>query len=227
MKTCSVNQCERKHNSKGFCELHYYRFKKYGDPLKTSIIKVCKIDRCDKKHAGHGFCSKHLNAYNKKNAIPIDNEIMKSFLYSKITVNIKTNCHEWILGKNRGYGCFKKNGIVYAAHRVSYEVHNNVIPDGMFVCHHCDNPKCINPEHLFLGTNQDNMIDMRKKGRGNTNWIKSGEEQYASKLKDEDIKTIRKMINDGVFLKVIAKKFNVCLMTISNIKRNKIWRHVA
>ena len=227
MKACSVNQCERKHNSKGFCELHYYRFKKYGDPLKTSIIKNCKINDCDKKHSGHGFCSKHLDEFNKKNSSPLNDEEMKDFLHKRSKVNDKTNCIEWYLGKNKGYGCFKRNGVTYAAHRISYELYKGKIPEAMFVCHHCDNRSCINPDHLFLGTNQDNMIDMRKKGRGNNNWIKSGEEQGSSKLKEEDIKIIKQMINEGVLLKLIAKKFNVSLMTISNIKRNKIWRHVS
>lgn len=80
-------------------------------------------------------------------------------------VNKTSGCWIWIGATRSGYGAFKQNGKIYAAHRASYEFFFGVISGGKFVCHHCDNPSCINPAHLFLGTSSDNMIDCSKKGR--------------------------------------------------------------
>jgi hypothetical protein len=77
-------------------------------------------------------------------------------------------CWEWQGANNgKGYGCFGKEGSrPYYAHRFSWELHAGPIPDGLFVLHRCDNRRCVNPEHLFLGTQGDNMRDMIAKGRG-------------------------------------------------------------
>ena len=85
----------------------------------------------------------------------------------KYVINEDTDCWEWQNATNNiGYGMFRfDNNTMRTAHRVSYELYNGPIPPGMCVCHKCDNPKCVNPKHLWLGTNKDNHDDMVSKGR--------------------------------------------------------------
>lgn len=89
-------------------------------------------------------------------------------LLEKIIINEVTDCWEWQGGTNNiGYGMIRDESKMRTAHRVSYEEHNNVkIPAGLCVCHTCDNPSCVNPAHLWLGTMKQNMDDMMNKGRG-------------------------------------------------------------
>jgi len=93
----------------------------------------------------------------------------KNYLIKNSTVNKETGCWEWdkCLDSQNGYGITFRNKIVKhrRAHRLSYIIFIGAIPKGLFVCYDCDNPKCINPKHLFLGTHQDNMDDMVMKGR--------------------------------------------------------------
>lgn len=78
----------------------------------------------------------------------------------------ESGCHEWTAGRfEKGYGVFRNDGRNLRAHRVAYEIAFGPIPDGMLVLHKCDNPACVNPDHLFVGSQKDNMQDMVKKGR--------------------------------------------------------------
>lgn len=93
---------------------------------------------------------------------------------TKYEINEVTDCWEWKKATNNiGYGMFRwTKGIMRTAHRVSYELFKGPIPKGMIVCHTCDNPKCVNPDHLWVGTNKDNFDDMVKKGRHKFGWKK-------------------------------------------------------
>ncbi|KKL91034.1 hypothetical protein LCGC14_1898770, partial [marine sediment metagenome] len=104
-------------------------------------------------------------------------------------VDQKNGCWEWTAStQSRGYGCFGINGRIELAHRISYQHFYGSIPDGMQVLHRCDNPPCVNPLHLFLGTFQDNMDDRKVKGH---NGLFSGERNGRAKLTTEEALAIR------------------------------------
>jgi len=133
-------------------------------------------------------------------------------------------CWKWTGSKIKsGYGNISVNDKIKLAHRVSYEMHNGAIPEGMFVCHSCDNPECCNPLHLWIGTNSDNVADKMKKGRLNPN---DGMNNPRAILKDQDILEIRKLLLDGVKGAVIARQYGVGKTAICRIKLGKSWANI-
>ena len=134
---------------------------------------------------------------------------------------VKSNgCWNWIAQNGTGgYGQFCFKGRLQGAHRVSYQLYVGEIPDGLRVCHRCDNPSCVNPSHLFLGTAADNMRDRDSKGR-----CPSGEKHYFAKLTENQVKTIRKMWSEGARNIDLAREFGVNKRNISNIVYYHTWR---
>ena len=131
-------------------------------------------------------------------------------------------CWEWTASKCKdGYGLFSVNGKLTNAHRFSYQFFCGEITGKMFTCHKCDNPGCVNPKHLFLGTPKDNMLDKVKKNRQ-----AKGSKNGKSKLKENDILEIRKMLNSGSTGREIAKQFGIHPSIITRIKHGGIWSHV-
>jgi len=133
-------------------------------------------------------------------------------------------CWEWQGTINTGYGRFTYRGKEYAAHRTSYEIHHGPIPDGLFVCHNCpdgDNPRCVNPSHLFLGTSAENTADRDQKGRQ-----AKGTRSWNARLIESDILKIREMYSNGIPQKDLAVLFDMNSGTISSIIRGKSWRHI-
>lgn len=188
---------------------------------------ICSIDHCSEKILALKLCNKHYLRFkrgsdiNKKSSYEMS---LKERLLSFCVIDEKTKCWNWSGSKNRkGYGALSIKNKHSIAHRESYKVFKGKIPNGMHVCHSCDNPSCINPDHLWLGTNKDNNNDKMEKGRFKPNY---GNNNGNSKLTKNDVIEIKQKINQGYDLVEISKQYNVTPENIYSIKNNKTWRHV-
>lgn len=151
---------------------------------------------------------------------------VKDRLMAKVSVS-DAGCWEWRGGMlGGGYGAFSKGGRTLYAHRASYAEFVGDIPCGMFVCHRCDNPKCVNPQHLFLGSPADNMRDKAAKGRS-----MRGEKSSTAKLSQSNVIVIKKFLEihppvrgqHGGPCSFLARWFGVSQTGISLIHAGKNW----
>ncbi|WP_458760569.1 HNH endonuclease signature motif containing protein [Afipia sp. TerB] len=126
--------------------------------------------------------------------------------------------------RGMNYGCVSVNGKKFKAHRYSYEAYVGPIPEGLFVCHHCDNPCCVNPDHLFVGTHKDNSDDRDRKGR---NKIVLGEDHGSSKITAKQAANVKWLLSHGLSYGVIAKQIGTTKPTVKGISQGKSWRSVA
>jgi hypothetical protein len=137
----------------------------------------------------------------------------------------ENNCWNFTGYRNPyGYGNIRIDGKTKLAHRAMWEEVFGEIPAGMYACHKCDNPACINPDHLFLGTNLDNVRDMKNKGR-ERHVCACGEKCVTSKLTLEDVEKIRSLGENGLSQRKIAVLFGVDRSTVGDIQKYKSWKH--
>lgn len=159
--------------------------------------------------------------------------------WSKVDKGDGSGCWNWTGTLNhKGYGRFAIGQKEPFAHRISYRLHIGE-PGDLFVCHHCDNPRCVRPDHFFLGTNLDNLLDSIAKGRrrvprGDAHYLRQnpekaprGEANKNSKLTSKQVKEIRaSYIPRKVSCYALAKKFNVSAGLIHHIISRKTWTHI-
>lgn len=167
------------------------------------------------------FCSR--TCASAATAGPPRRSIKERFWERVIRAN-EADCWTWTGAiKGFGYGHMLVAGRMQSAHRISYEMHVGPIPPRMFVCHRCDNPRCVNPAHLFLGNNQDNVRDMLTKGRHYAPGAK-GERNGHAKLDEASVRAIRSSTERNAAL---AARHNVSIITVQRIKRGSAWAHIA
>lgn len=197
-RVCEVRGCGRPHNARGYCFGHYERWKKLGHP----------------------DAARPLNTHVKPSASMADR------IARRIDPGLSdAECWMWrgALGGRKangiGYGKFTVRGRQYDAHRVSWELHNGKpIPVGFHVLHRCDNPLCVNPRHLRLGSNDDNIADMVGKWRHTY-----GERNPRARLTEDAVREIR---TSGLSRDELAAKFAVTTGTINDVLARRSWKHV-
>ena len=150
-------------------------------------------------------------------APPLDRDAIARLL-KRTRRDEKTGCLVWTGGKyaKSAYGAIVYGKRTWRAHRLAWVAHKGEIPNGLYVCHACDNPLCIAVEHLFLGTPKDNMTDMRIKGRG----------RFRARLSLEDVRRVKRRLAEGVAMAEVARETGVSYASVFAIKSGKNWREV-
>lgn len=164
---CSVPECLRPHKARGMCARHYQRDFNQRNRNRNREVRRRWLDR--QPEQWHDDCRTKLLSFIERNGGNIDPTQQAGRFWSRVTIGTEDECWPWTGSRNQhGYG---RLGKIYA-HRLSWQFHYGPIPDGMIVMHACDVPPCVNPWHLRLGTQPENVADMIRKGR--SRWAATG-----------------------------------------------------
>lgn len=226
--------------------MHHYRWRKHGDPLVTAPLgrapqpkKPCSIDGCPTASRKRGYCIRHyarwkLHGDAEHFVLPRRGHHQQwtreqwVAAFTARTVRTEAGCLEWIGNLNEnGYGRYTFEGEQWFTHRLAYSLFVGPIPDRLLVCHHCDNPPCCEPSHLFVGDNPANLADMRAKGRGHVPTPARGAAHPRTQLVDDDVRAIRMAHAGGETQSAIARRLGISRGIVSAICLHKTWKHVT
>lgn len=181
-----------------------------------------KCMKCDSKHLARGLCQNHY-MQGRRNGwlVPLKTESQQEYIKARVSIS-ESGCWEWSLSRNtQGYGRLVRNGKTWFAHRFSYTAFIGKIATGLQINHKCNNTSCVNPEHLYAGTQKQNVKDMNDSGRRNQVF---GERGGNSKINDEIAVAI--LMHNGI-ARLAAEQYGVSLSLVYAIKKRLIWRHVS
>lgn len=167
----------------------------------------------------------------------IENSIVTAF-WSKVIIKPIDECWIWIgatMGSGNGYGCMRIKDVLYKANRMAFFISYDVDPFPFHVLHECDNTRCVNPNHLFLGTHADNMKDMKAKGRvasgensgryTHPDKTPKGEKHHWAVLTEKEVIEIKSLLKHLKNAE-IAQKYSVSVCTIQDIRVGRSWIHI-
>lgn len=202
---------------------------------KREPKRTCLAEGCAAEALARGRCNKHYLAWRKVTSLEERRLTPAIRFWAKVNQDGPVPSHAPELGQcwvwtgattEFGYGKLRSEKIWYAAHRRSFEMAHGVVPQGMLVCHRCDTPACVRPDHLFLGTAQQNTRDMHAKGRAALAGAK-GEANSHAKLLDEQVLAIRQRFDDGEMIRALAIEFGLTRSAISDIVNGRTWKHLG
>jgi len=190
---------------------------------------ICSIKGCGKPARATGMCMHHYDN-NRRNGAPENAlRIRRANTTDEERLAFYTKrgrgCWEWTGGKiSTGYGlAWTNGGSRVLAHRLSYTLNCGPIPYGMQVLHKCDNPACVKPAHLFLGTQADNVADMEQKGRDHKVG-RHGEDNNGAKI---DAATVRAIRASSLVAREAATHFGVSKSLVHAIRQRRLWAHIT
>ena len=188
----------------------------------------CSIKKCDREAKKRNMCLAHYQRWKDHGECfskrPIVNvKDMMSRFKSKLRRRNKNGCIKWSGWKNEnGYGKFSVGNIYKLAHRMAYELFVGKIPEGKFILHKCDVPDCCNVEHLYIGTQEDNMRDVRERNRRNNSGSKNGH----AKLTEKEVIYIKSLLKTVSCAK-LSREFGVSESCIHDIKHGRSWSEIT
>lgn len=183
-------------------------------------MRTCSVPYCTNKHKANGLCGKHLQRLERTGRLErqtLEERFMKY-------VHKEEACWLWTGYVNTsGYGSLTVKGTPVGAHRLSFMLFKGEVPDGKVVCHTCDVRTCVNPEHLWLGSNRENLDDMLAKGRQSR---VPGEQNGMSKLTEDQVRAIRQEHIDGATKASLCRKYEVSSSTMDRLIKRQSWAHI-
>lgn len=197
----------------------------------VATFKVCTQPGCERKMLARGMCNRHYLAWRKSHPGPLPQMTPEERFWAKVDRGGPVPEHRpelgpcwiWTKAKSRfGYGKLTLQKRTRTAHRMSYELAHGAIPSGLLVCHRCDNPPCVNPDHLFLGSFADNTRDMHAKGRGGRLGAR-GERNSKAKLTAAQVGEIRTRFAQGEKRDALAAEFRLNPSTVTDITSGRTW----
>lgn len=206
-ESCCVDDCVRPKYGRGYCKMHWKRWKHHGHPGRVRIAQQCSITGCSNPCKGQGYCNLHYQRFQKTgDPLGVRVPSVEQRFWEKVEILGPDDCWEWLGHRKRhGYGQFSYAGRrTGSAHVYSYELHHGQVPEGMEVLHSCDHPPCVNPAHLSAGTHAENMGQMADRKR------------WPRKLTDAQMAEIR---DSPEIQKVLAKRYGISQGYVSAIKR--------
>lgn len=189
---CTIDDCTSKHFGKGYCQKHYSRVRRHGDPLNVGHggrTPQPVAERIAQRSAPDGDCLIYQSGQTTRS----------------------------------GHVLIFRDGQYVGVHRAAWESANGPVPEGLCVCHHCDRPRCVNVEHLFLGTHADNNADRDRKGR---HVALQGSKNGFAKLDEAKVAEIKRRLLDGASTYQLAAEYGVHQGTVWMISAGRTWRHV-